>query len=40
MSMHFDTGAPRYSWLNHHLFVARGRLLGTYEIEYEIYRVT
>jgi hypothetical protein len=40
MAMRFDTGSAKYSWLNQHLFVARGRLLGTNEIEYEIYRVT
>ena len=36
----FDTGAERYRWLNQSLFVARGRILGTTELEYEIYRVT
>jgi hypothetical protein len=36
----FDVGAERYRWLNESLFVARGRLLGTTELEYEIYRVT
>jgi Protein of unknown function (DUF3237) len=40
MSMRFDTGATKYSWLNQSLFVARGRLLGRNDIEYEIYRVT
>ena len=39
MFMTFDTGAERYAWLNQHLFVARGRLAGPAEIEYEIYRV-
>ena len=39
MFMTFDTGAERYAWLNEHLFVARGRLAGAAEIEYEIYRV-
>jgi Protein of unknown function (DUF3237) len=27
------------AWLNQHLFLARGRLAGPAEIEYEIYRV-
>jgi hypothetical protein len=36
----FDTGAERYTWLNQRLFLARGRILGTTELEYEIYRVT
>ena len=40
MVMTFDTGDERYRWLNESLFVARGRLLGTNEVEYEIYRVT
>jgi hypothetical protein len=39
MFMTFDTGAERYAWLNEHLFVARGRLAGPEEIEYEIFRV-
>jgi hypothetical protein len=39
MSMAFDTGSERYAWLNQHLFLARGRLTGPGEIEYEIYRV-
>ncbi len=39
MLMTFDTGAERYAWLNEHLFVARGRLVGRAELEYEIYRV-
>jgi hypothetical protein len=40
MAMFFDTGAPRYAWLNQHLFIARGRLTADKEIEYQIYRVT
>ena len=40
LMMHFDTGAKRYSWLNTSLFVAKGRLLGTGNIEYAVYRVT
>ena len=40
LSMRFETGAPRYAWLTTSLFVARGRLLGTAHIEYDVYRVT
>jgi hypothetical protein len=36
----FDTGAERYRWLNQSVFVARGHILGTHELEYEIYRVS
>jgi Protein of unknown function (DUF3237) len=36
----FETGAERYRWLNESLFVARGHILGTTRLEYEIYRVT
>jgi hypothetical protein len=39
-AVQFDTGAERYRWLNESLFVARGHILGTTELEYEIYRVT
>lgn len=39
MIMTFDTGASKYAWLNQSLFVAEGRLIGTNEIEYAIYRV-
>jgi hypothetical protein len=39
MSMRFDTGAAKYSWLNRSLFVARGRLLGRNKVEYEVFRV-
>jgi hypothetical protein len=40
LSVRFETGAPRYAWLNTSLFVAGGRLLGTGHIEYRVYRVT
>ena len=40
LSIRFETGATRYSWLNTSLFVARGRLLGTGHIEYEVFRLT
>jgi hypothetical protein len=36
----FDAGPDHYRWLNQNLFVARGHILGTTELEYEIYRVT
>jgi len=39
MFMTFDTGAPRYLWLNQSLFIAEGRLAGPAEIEYAIYRL-
>jgi hypothetical protein len=38
-AVRFETGAEKYRWLNESLFVARGHLLGTTELEYEIYRV-
>ena len=40
LSITFDTGDARYSWLNKSLFVAAGRLLGTGRIEYAVYRIT
>ena len=40
LSITFDTGDPRYGWLNKSLFVAAGRLLGTGRIEYAVYRIT
>jgi hypothetical protein len=40
LSIRFETGAPRYAWLNTSLFVARGRLLGTGHIEYQVFRLT
>jgi hypothetical protein len=40
LTMRFDTGAERYGWLNTSLFVAKGRLIGTGNIEYAVYRVT
>jgi hypothetical protein len=35
----FETGAQQYLWLNTSLYIAKGRLLGTGHIEYEVYRV-
>jgi hypothetical protein len=39
MHMRFETGADNYCWLNESLFLAEGRLAGSREIEYRIYRV-
>ena len=41
LAMHFETGAERYRWLNESLFIARGRLLGTGQIDmgFEVFRV-
>lgn len=39
MTMRFESDAPRYAWLNRHLFVAEGRLTGRDRIEYRIDRV-
>lgn len=36
----FEAGAERYKWLNQSLFVAKGRLVGTGQIEYAVMRVT
>ncbi len=34
----FETGDPRYAWLNQSLFVAEGRV-GPGSVEYKVYRV-
>ncbi len=39
LALRFETGAQQYLWLNTSLFIAKGRLLGTGHIEYEVYRV-
>lgn len=39
MLFRFDTGAEKYAWLNHYLFIAEGRLAGPKQIEYTVYRV-
>jgi hypothetical protein len=39
MALTFDTSAERYAWLMQNLFIARGRLLGAKQIEYDVYRV-
>ena len=36
----FETGDPRYAWLNHTVFVAEGRVLPGPGVEYKVYRVT
>jgi hypothetical protein len=36
----FETGDPRYAWLNQTLFVAEGRILPGPTVEYKVYRVT
>jgi hypothetical protein len=39
MSLTFETASQRYQWLMQSLFIARGRLLGSKSIEYDVYRV-
>jgi hypothetical protein len=39
MVLQFETGAPRYAWLTQRIFIARGRLLGDQQIEYEVFAV-
>jgi hypothetical protein len=39
MALTFETASPRYQWLVQSLFIARGRLLGSKSIEYEVYRI-
>jgi Protein of unknown function (DUF3237) len=36
----FETGDPRYAWLNQSLFVGEGHLLRGRTVEYKVYRVT
>ena len=40
LMMRFEAGAERYRWLNTSLFVARGRLIGTGHIEYDVRRLS
>jgi uncharacterized protein DUF3237 len=40
MALRFSTDAERYTWLSQSLFVARGRILGTGRVEYEVFRVS
>jgi len=35
----FETGDPRYAWLNQSLFVAEGRVLPGPTVEYKVYRL-
>ncbi len=35
----FETGDPRYAWMNQNVFVAKGRLRDGGGVEYEVYRV-
>ena len=39
LQLHFTAGSEKYRWLEQSLFVARGRLLGTGRLEYEVFRV-
>lgn len=39
MALIFDTSSPRYAWLSQSLFVARGRLCGAKDLEYEVYQL-
>jgi len=36
----FETGDPRYAWLNQSIFVAEGRILPGPGVQYNVYRVT
>jgi hypothetical protein len=36
----FETGDPRYAWLNQALFVGEGRVLPNRTVDYRVYRVT
>jgi hypothetical protein len=40
MQLRVETADERYQWLTQSLFVARGRLLGTGHVEYEVHRIT
>jgi len=40
MAMTFETTSERYAWLMQSLFIARGRLRGAKELEYEVYRLS
>jgi hypothetical protein len=39
-SPRFETGDPRYAWLQQSLFVGEGRLYPGFAVEYQVYRVT
>jgi hypothetical protein len=36
----FETGDPRYAWLNHTIFVGEGRLLPNRVVQFKVYRVS
>ena len=36
----FETGDPRYAWMNQSVFVAEGHLLPGRIVEYKVYRLT
>lgn len=36
----FETGDPRYAWMNHTFFVGEGRIRAGRGVEYRVYRVT
>jgi hypothetical protein len=36
----FETGDPRYGWLNQTMFLAEGRLYPGFGVEYRVYRIT
>jgi hypothetical protein len=36
----FETGDPRYAWLQQSMFVAEGRIISGPGVEYKVYRVT
>jgi hypothetical protein len=38
-SPRFETGDPRYAWLNQSMFAAEGRILAGRTVEYKVYRV-
>jgi Protein of unknown function (DUF3237) len=39
MALTFETSSPKYQWLMQSLFIARGRLLASKRIEYDVYPV-
>jgi hypothetical protein len=36
----FETGDPRYAWLNQSIFIGEGRILLGRVVQYKVYRVT
>jgi uncharacterized protein DUF3237 len=38
-SPRFETGDPRYAWLNQSMFLAEGHILPGMTVEYKVYRV-